>query len=61
MRFENADIFLHGDYAVAMGNYFFIPEKGEPIKVEYTFGYIKDSKGKLRINSQHSSLPYNEK
>ncbi|MEA2116656.1 MAG: phosphoribosyl-AMP cyclohydrolase, partial [Thermodesulfobacteriota bacterium] len=48
VRFENAAIFLHGNYAVAMGNYFFTPLDGEEIKVEYSFGYIKDDAGKLR-------------
>ena len=61
VRFENAAISIHGNYAVAMGNYYFTPKKGQTIKVEYTFGYIKDKNGKLRINLQHSSLPYSEK
>jgi hypothetical protein len=60
VRFENADMFLHGDYVVAMGNYFFTPKEGKEVKVEYTFGYIKDKFGKLRINVHHSSLPYKE-
>ncbi len=58
VRFENAATFLHGDYAVAMGNYFFTQLDEEEIKVEYTFGYIKDNAGKLRINLHHSSLPF---
>ena len=56
VRFENAGIFLHGDYAVAMGNYFFTPKEEEELKVEYTFGYIKDRNAKLRINVHHSSV-----
>lgn len=58
VRFENAATFLHGDYAVAMGNYFFTPLDGEETKVEYTFGYLKDDAGRLRINLHHSSLPF---
>lgn len=58
VRFENAETYIHGDYAVAMGNYFFTPEEGEEVKVEYTFGYIKDKDGKLKINLHHSALPY---
>lgn len=55
-------IAIHGDYAVSMGNYFFTPaEGGEPQKVEFTFGYIKDDEGNLRINVHHSSLPYSPK
>jgi hypothetical protein len=61
VRFENAGTFIHGDYAVAMGNYFFTPKEGEEVKVEYTFGYIKGKDGKLRINLHHSSLPYTKK
>lgn len=59
VRFENAATFLHGDYAVAMGNYFFTPLDGEETKVEYSFGYVKDDAGRLRINLHHSSLPFN--
>ena len=61
VRFENAGTFIHGDYAVSMGNYFFTPKKGEEVKVEYTFGYIKGKDGKLKINLHHSSLPYTKK
>jgi hypothetical protein len=43
-----------------MGNYFFTPaEGGDAQKVEFTFGYIKDDEGNLRINVHHSSLPFN--
>ena len=58
VRFENADLYLHGDYAVAMGNYFFTTVEGDEVKVEYTFGYFKDDNGNLRINLHHSSLPF---
>ena len=44
--------------ALAMGNYFFTATKGDVIKVEYTFGYIKDGDGALRIILHHSSIPY---
>ncbi|MCK5516216.1 MAG: hypothetical protein KAI39_05010 [Desulfobulbaceae bacterium] len=58
VRCENAAIFLHGDYAVAMGNYFFTTVDGDDVKVEYTFGYFKDDNGNLRINLHHSSIPF---
>lgn len=61
VKFENVGFFIHGNYAIAMGNYFFTPVRGKPVKVEYTFGYLKDKDGKLRINLQHSSLPYSAK
>ena len=58
VRFENAATFLHGDYAVAIGNYFFTQTDGTEVKVEYTFGYIKHENGNLKINLHHSSLPF---
>tara|TARA_B100000674_G_scaffold371733_1_gene314146 strand:+ start:13384 stop:13851 length:468 start_codon:yes stop_codon:yes gene_type:complete len=57
VRFENSDIILRDDSAVAMGNYFFTTPEGDEVKVEYTFGYIVDSSGNLRINLHHSSMP----
>ena len=43
-----------------MGNYYFTSEqdKKNETKVEYTFGYIKDINGNLRINLHHSSIPH---
>jgi len=58
VRFENIATYFHGDYAVAMGNYFFTQLDGTEVKVEYTFGYIKGSGGKLKINLHHSSVPF---
>ena len=57
VRFENSDIILRDDSAIAMGNYFFTTPEGDEVKVEYTFGYIVDSSGNLRINLHHSSMP----
>jgi len=58
VRFENYDIILGEGSAQAMGNYFFINDLGEELKVEYTIGYILDTNDNLRINIHHSSLPY---
>ena len=59
VRFENADIIINGDSAIAMGNYYFTDANtGKEAKVEFTFGYFKDEHGKLRINVHHSSFPY---
>jgi hypothetical protein len=61
VRFGEQDIITDSDSAVAMGNYFFTPHgETEETKVEYTFGYMKDDDGKLRINVHHSSLPYSK-
>ena len=59
VRWENSGIYAKKcDMALAMGNYYFTTTTGEEIKVEYTFGYIKDDKGKLRIVAHKSALPY---
>lgn len=46
--------------AVAMGNYWFSAAgAAEETKVEYTFGYIRDPEGALKIVVHQSSVPYN--
>lgn len=59
VRFENIKTITDSDSAIAMGNYYFTDAKtNKEVKVEYTFGYLKDKKGNLKINLHHSSLPY---
>lgn len=58
VRFENVDIFTEGSVGMAMGNYFFTTPEGDEVKVEYSFGYILDGEGNVRINLHHSSMPY---
>ena len=59
VRFGEQEIITDSDSAIAMGNYFFTPDGStEEVKVEYTFGYMKDDAGDLRINLHHSSLPF---
>ena len=58
VRWENNGIYVGNDTAIAMGNYYFTAPDGEETKVEFSFGYILDSDGKLLINLHHSSLPY---
>jgi hypothetical protein len=59
VRFGEQQIITDSDSATAMGNYFFTPVGSEEeTKVEYTFGYMKDEDGNLRINVHHSSLPF---
>ena len=59
VRFDDQKIIIDGNFATAMGNYYFTPVDGEKeTKAEYTFGYIKDEDGKLRIRVHHSSLPF---
>ena len=57
VRFENENVVINGATAMAMGNYFFTNSKEEEVKVEYSFGYVTDSEGNLRINLHHSSMP----
>ena len=58
VRFENVDILAEGKVGMAMGNYFFTTPEGDEVKVEYSFGYILDDAGSVRINLHHSSMPY---
>ena len=57
VRFENTAIIVQETTALAMGNYYFTSPDGDEVKVEYTFGYIVDSSGNLRIQLHHSSMP----
>ena len=58
VRWENNGIYTDDDSAMAMGNYYFTGPDGSETKVEYTFGYVLDEDGALKINLHHSSLPY---
>lgn len=58
---EHEHMLFDSDSAIAMGNYYFTPVgETKETKVEYTFGYIKDAEGKVRINLHHSSLPFSK-
>ena len=58
VRFENTGLVTHTSIALAMGNYFFKRSDGTELKVEYSFAYVRDSKGGLKIQLHHSALPY---
>lgn len=58
VRFENEGIVTDDDNAIAMGNYYFTGADGSVTKVEYTFGYVRGPDGKLKINTHHSSVPF---
>lgn len=58
VRWENEGIITDGNSALAMGNYFFTKTNGDEVKVEYSFGYVKDVDGNLKINLHHSSIPF---
>ena len=57
VRFENDDVVINGSTAMVMGNYFFTAPSGDEVKVEFSFGYIADANGDLRIHLHHSSVP----
>ena len=59
VRWDDTQVYTDGDSAMAMGNYFFTGPDGAETKVEYSFGYVLDEDGNLKINLHHSSLPYN--
>ena len=57
--FDNHQIDLNGNTAIAMGTYYFTcATTGDKAKVEYTFGYTRCDDGKVRIFLHHSSVPY---
>ena len=56
ITFENSDIILGAEHALAMGNYTFENDNTK-IKVEFSFGYKKVN-GLIKINLHHSSIPY---
>lgn len=58
VRWENEGTIIDSDSAMAMGNYFFTTTEGNEVKVEYTFGYVEDENGDLKIVLHHSSIPY---
>ena len=59
VRFGDQQITIDSDSATAMGHYYFTDANTEEeTMAEFTFGYIRDPEGRLRINVHHSSLPY---
>ncbi len=59
IRWESAGITVLGNVALAMGNYYFTPAKGgDEVKVEYSFAYVKDENGNLKIVLHDSHVPY---
>ena len=59
INFGERKIIIFKEIALSMGNYFFKSVDGnDVVKVEFTFGYIKDKDNNLLINLHHSSIPY---
>mgnify|MGYP001157339970 FL=1 len=59
IRFGERKIIFFKETALSMGNYFFQSfDDANEVKIEYTFGYVKDNENNLLINLHHSSIPY---
>ncbi|MEO0467199.1 MAG: phosphoribosyl-AMP cyclohydrolase [Pseudomonadota bacterium] len=58
VRWDDVLTFTDSDSAMSMGNYYFTGPDGSETKVEFSFGYVRDEDGDLKINLHHSSLPY---
>lgn len=59
VRFDNHNIKIFGNKAIAMGHYYFTDKAtGNETKVEYTKGYVKTEDGRVLLFLQDSSLPY---
>jgi len=58
VRFDNHNMILGEETALAMGNYVFTDADGTELKAEYSFGYMRDANRALRIILQHSSAPF---
>lgn len=58
VRWENNGTVVDSDSAMSMGNYYFTDTDGNDTKVEYSFGYVRDENGDLKINLHHSSVPF---
>jgi hypothetical protein len=56
IRFENGGI-VRGETAMAMGRCFLTDNAAAETVAEFTFGYIRDNTGTVRINLQHLSMP----
>jgi len=58
VRFENSGLVTRAGLGIAMGNYFFGRADGSELKVEYSFVYVRDAEGAVKIQLHHSALPY---
>ena len=59
ISFSERKTIIFEDNALSMGNYFFQSfTDTDEVKVEFTFGYIKNNEENLMINLHHSSIPF---
>ncbi|CAN5717928.1 hypothetical protein BH23PSE2_BH23PSE2_02240 [soil metagenome] len=57
-RNDNAAIFIEGQTATVMGQVHLTTSDGSVTTVDKTWQYRKDDKGRVRIVTHHSSIPY---
>jgi hypothetical protein len=53
-------VVCRGEVAMAMGHYFFGRADGSEIKVEFSFVYVRDEQGRIKIQLHHSALPFED-
>jgi hypothetical protein len=58
ITFTNSEILFRDDLAIAMGECVLKKNQTQQTTVHYTFGYIKDDDGLIKIILHHSSIPY---
>lgn len=58
IKIQNVNIIPTAEHALAMGIYQFTNMHQKTITAEYSFVYIPDSQGQLRIQMHHSSMPF---
>lgn len=58
VRFEPAGIWLGAGAALSMGHYHFMDSSQVEHTAEFSFAYVRDVNGTLRIALHHSSFPY---
>jgi len=58
VRFEQASVWLGEGVALSMGHYLFKDTNNVWLPAEFSFAYVRDVNGTLRIALHHSSFPY---
>jgi len=58
IRFDNGNINLQREYALAMGDMYLTDAEGVEVRFAYSFGYNQDAEGDLKIVLHHGSIPY---
>lgn len=57
-EYKNAAVYINGDLALTTGHVMLTDKYGKLTVVDKTWGFKKDSQGKVKIVLHHSSLPY---